>query len=140
MVVTAPARALWQITFEHLINDRKGISNQRIIGRAHAEPDQLEKIPADDVPGVMLSAGIGNLNQCRIGIGSPIGLLRRDANIMPGFAFHEFALVGDCPLLKVSGQPVRVGEQKIRCDYLLPFACKFCGTSQTGNDCRQRRR
>jgi hypothetical protein len=42
---------LRQIVFEHMINDRDGIDDQRIIRRPHSQPDQLEKIPADDISG-----------------------------------------------------------------------------------------
>jgi hypothetical protein len=66
---------LRQIVFEHLINDRDGINDQRIIRRPHSQPDQLEKIAADDVSGGMLAAAVGNLNDGSVGISRSIGLL-----------------------------------------------------------------
>jgi hypothetical protein len=62
VIVTAPARALRQIVFEHMIDDRDGIDYQWIIGRTDSQPDQLQKIPADDISGVVLAAAVGNFD------------------------------------------------------------------------------
>jgi hypothetical protein len=62
VIVTTPARALRQIVFEYVINNRDGIDYQRIIGRTDSQPDQLQKIPADDISGVVLAAAVGNFD------------------------------------------------------------------------------
>src|SRR5471032_2888853 len=90
MIVATPARALRQIVFEHFINDRNGINNHWIIGRAHSESNQLEKIAADNISRGMLAAAVGNMNNGSVGISRSIGLLRNgggDAHIMPWFSF-----------------------------------------------------
>ena len=143
VIVTTPARALRQIVFEHLINDCDGINNQRIIGRAHAQPDQLEKIPADNIPGGVLAAAVGDLDDGGVGISRPIGLLRDgggDAHIVPRFSLHEFAAIGDRPFFEVRRKPVRIGEQEIRRDFFLSVMRKFRRADQSRDDCRQRRR
>ena len=130
-----------QIVFEHMINDRDGIDDQGIIGRPHAEPHQLEKIPADNVPGGALAAPVGNLDDRRVGILRPIGLLRdggRNAHIMPRFARHEFTLISDHLCFEILREPVRISQKEIRRDLFLSVTCKFRRADQSRDDRRQR--
>src|SRR5580704_13109490 len=76
MIVAAPAWALGQIVFEHCVYDRDRVHDDGIIRRPHPKPDQLEKIPSDDVSGGMFAATVGDLNDLSVGINRPIGRLR----------------------------------------------------------------
>ena len=128
VIVATPAWAVWQFVFEHLINDRDGINNQRIIRRPHSESNQLEKIAADNISRGMLASTVGNLNNGSVGISRSIGLFRNggsDAHIVPGFSLHEFTSIGDHPGFEVRRKPVRVGEQNIRRDFFLSVVRKF---------------
>jgi len=64
-----------QIMFKYLIDDRDRVDDQWIICRTRSQPDQLEKIPADDIPSLVLTAAIGNLDYSIIGIDRSVRLL-----------------------------------------------------------------
>ena len=114
MIVAAPARALRQIPFQHVIDHRDGIAHDRIVRRADAQADQLEKIAADNVPGRMKAAAVGHGEHGGVGIGVRI---RRvwvrgiDANVVTRETFDQFAAGRDGPFLQVRGQPVGVLQE-----------------------------
>ena len=60
VIVAPPARPLRQIAFEHVIDHREGIDDQRIIRSTHPQPDEVEKIAADDVACRMCAAAVGD--------------------------------------------------------------------------------
>ncbi len=100
VVVAPPARSLWQIALQLLIDHHQRIDHQRVIRRTHSQPDKLEKIAADDIAGEMFAAAVGNFDNSVVRIGRRFGLLRigrSDAHVMPRFVFHEFASVRDRP-------------------------------------------
>src|SRR5437763_10755600 len=108
MVIPAPARALRKIVFQHVIYDGDRINNHRIGGIAHAEPDQLEKIGADDIARRMQAAAIGNLNHGFVRADEIPRALRigwRDADIVPRFSRGQLAFAGNGPLFEMRGEP-----------------------------------
>ena len=95
VIITAPARTLRQSVLEHLIDDRDGIDDQRIICRANPQPDQMEKIAArrccgrDGWPPPLAISILACSDRQ-----SASGLVRvggSDAHVMPRHALHKFA-------------------------------------------------
>jgi len=76
VIVAAPARALRQVAFEQAIHDRNGIPHEGIVRATNAQPHQEKKITADNVPGGLDTAAIGNCEQRGIGVGVRIGRIR----------------------------------------------------------------
>src|SRR4030095_11813947 len=85
VIVAPPARALWQIMFEHSINDLGWISNDRIVRVANTESHQMQEIPADHISRCMQTAAICQLNHGCIRIGMRIrrvSVCRIDADVV----------------------------------------------------------
>ena len=69
MIVTTPARALRQVTFDHTIDHFDRVAHDRIVRTADAEPHEVKKITADHIPRRMETAAIGELDHRCVRIG-----------------------------------------------------------------------
>src|SRR6266446_5382196 len=108
VVVTTPARALWQIIFEHAINDFDGIANDRIVRVANTESHQMQEISADHIPCCMQAAAVGKLNHRCIWIGVWIRRIRVrgvDPDVVARKSIDQFTLRCNRPLFNVRSQP-----------------------------------
>ena len=76
VIVAAPARPLRQIALEHAIDDFERIAHDGIVRGTNAQPHQVKKIAADNVPCWMEAAAIGDCEHRCIRIGVRIGRLR----------------------------------------------------------------
>ena len=111
VIVAAPARTLRQVALEQAIDDRDGIPHEGIVRRTDAQPHQVKKIAADNVPRRMDAAAVGDGEHRGVGIGVRIGRLRIrgiDPNVMAPEPFDQFTGGGDGPFLNVRRQPVRI--------------------------------
>ena len=60
MIVAAPARTLRQVALEQAIHDRNRIPHEGIVRRTNAQPHQVKKIAADNIPGGLEAAAVGD--------------------------------------------------------------------------------
>ena len=111
MIVAPPARPLRQVAFDYSIDDSDRIDDDWVIRGPNSQPDQVEKIAADDVSGRKGTAAVDDNHLAPIRVGRSHGLFRiggREANVVAGFSFHEFAATGDHPFFHVARKPVSV--------------------------------
>src|SRR5262249_32028321 len=113
MVVSLPARSLWQFALQHGIHYSYGVHHQGVERITDADADQVEEFQTDDISRSVDSAPIGNLNQRRIGVGIDIrfiGISRVDPNVMTWFSGDEFALCSRRPFLDMGRKPIGIIE------------------------------
>ena len=60
MIVAAPARTLRQVALEYAIDDFDRITDDKIVRSTNAQPHQVKKITADNVPCRMEAAAVGH--------------------------------------------------------------------------------
>ena len=73
VIVAVPARTLRQVALEYAIDDFDLIAHDGIVRSTDAQPHQVKKIAADDVPGWMEAAAIGDCDHRCVWIGVRIG-------------------------------------------------------------------
>src|SRR5438874_9178975 len=107
VIVTTPARPLWQIILEHAIDDFDRIADDRIVRVANTESHQMKKVTANYVSRRMEAAAVGQLNHRCIWIGVRIRRVRVrgiDANVMTRESIDQFTPGCNSPFFNVYGQ------------------------------------
>ena len=142
VIVAAPARTLRQVALEHAIDDFDRIAHDGIVRRTNAQPHQVKKIAADNVPRRMQAAAIGDGEHRGVGIGVRIGRLRIggiDPDVVTRKTFDQLTARGDGPFFNMRGQPVRILQNKIRGARFAALFGELRGANQAGNDRGERR-
>ena len=102
---------------EHAINDFERIAYDGIIRGTNAQPHQVKKIAAHNVPCRMKTAAIGDCEYRCIGIGVGIGRLKIswiDLNVVTLKIFDRLIIRCHGPFFYVRGQLISILQNKIR--------------------------